>query len=94
MERTENFSNQYPAKIRAAFVYLGYARMITLQTDSSIPVRELTPLERSVETAALRAVQQYLLGEMDFAEAEPKAQPQKAEDGGASSTSVNSTKED
>jgi hypothetical protein len=36
-------------------------------------VRALTPLERSVETVALRAVQQYLLGEMDFAEEAPAA---------------------
>ena len=66
MDRNENIGPQYPPRIRAAFNYLGYARMITWQIDAAIPTRDLTPLEKSVETAALRAVQMYLLGEMDF----------------------------
>jgi hypothetical protein len=59
---------QYPPRIKAAFQFLGYTRLITWQTDAAIPPRELTSLEKSVETAALRAVQQYLLCEMDFRE--------------------------
>jgi hypothetical protein len=48
--------------------FLHLARIITEQVDASIPMRSLTPLEKRVEEAALRALQQYLLGEMDFAE--------------------------
>ena len=56
--------------------------MITEQVDASIPMRCLTPLEHRVEEAALRALQQYLLGEMDFGE-EPAA-PQADESGNSS----------
>ena len=62
-----------PPRIKAAFQFLHHARMITEQVDASIPMRSLTPLEKRVEEAALRALQQYLLGEMDFAEANPAA---------------------
>jgi hypothetical protein len=74
MDRLENIiSPQVPPRIKVAFAYLAHARWITWAPDASIPVRALTPLERSVETVALRAVQQYLLGEMDFAEEAPAA---------------------
>jgi hypothetical protein len=58
-----------------------------MQFDVSLPVRELSPLEKSVQTAALRALQQYLLGEMDFVEpsAAPRSQSRDGEDGTASS---------
>jgi hypothetical protein len=74
MERLENIlSPQVPSRIKVAFAFLAHTRWITWAPDASIPVRALTPLERSVETIALRAVQQYLLGEMDFAEGAPPA---------------------
>jgi hypothetical protein len=72
MERLDNIVVQVPPRIRVAFAYLTHARMITWAPDTSIAVRALTPLEQSVHAAALRAVQQYLLGEMDFAEETPE----------------------
>jgi hypothetical protein len=60
-----------PPRIKAAFDYLDHVRMVTTQMDASLPARELTAVERSVEQAALRALQQYLLGEMDFVEPNP-----------------------
>ncbi|HTW93445.1 MAG TPA: hypothetical protein VMD30_01540 [Tepidisphaeraceae bacterium] len=68
MDRPENNFPPLPPKICTAFRYLYYTRMVTWAPDVSIPVRELTPLEKSVQTVALRALQQYMLGEMDFAE--------------------------
>src|SRR5215469_16874968 len=66
MGRNDDNGPALPPKIKAAFDFLHHARMITEQVDASIPMRSLTPLEKSVEAAALRTVQQYLLGEMDF----------------------------
>ena len=57
-----------PPRIKAAFQFLHLARIITEQVDASIPTRGLRPLEKRVEEAALRVLQQYLPGEMDFAE--------------------------
>jgi hypothetical protein len=77
MARDDEEENKpaFPPRVKAAFQFLYLARLITEQVDASIPMRELTPLERRVEEAALRALQQYLLGEMDFTEAqEPKAE--------------------
>jgi hypothetical protein len=88
MGRRYDYSNgpPLPPRIKAAFDFLDHARSITTQMDASIPARELSPLEKSVETAALRALQQYLLGEMDFAEPPPSAKATKKdnEDGTAS----------
>jgi hypothetical protein len=64
-----------PARIKAAFWFLNHVRCVTMQSDASIPARDLSALEKSVEAAALRALQQYLLGEMDFAESAPPAKP-------------------
>src|SRR5262249_15175736 len=52
-----------PPRIKAAFDFLNHARWMTEQLDVTIPRRELTPLEKSVQASALRAVQQYVLGE-------------------------------
>jgi hypothetical protein len=78
----DNTDPVLPPRVKAAFDFLYHTWRITEQTDSAIPTRPLTALERSVETAALRAVQQYLLGEMDFAD-EPADAPEKhnGEDG-------------
>jgi hypothetical protein len=87
MARRFDFGNgpPLPPRIKAAFDYLDHVRLITLRLDVSIPTRELSPLEKSVEAAALRAVQQYLLGEMDFAE-KPEEKPAKRDgDSGATS---------
>jgi len=64
-------STTLPPRIKAAFDFLNHAYYITTQTEASIPARDLSPLEKSVEMAALRALQQYLLGEMDFVENSP-----------------------
>jgi hypothetical protein len=69
-----------PPRIRVAFDFLDHVRQVTMQMDASIPARELSPLEKSVELAALRALQHYLLGEMDFAENTPISPPPKGDD--------------
>jgi hypothetical protein len=95
MPRRFDFSEgpPLPPRIKAAFDYLDHVRLITMQLEVSVPVRELSPLEKSVEHAALRALQQYLLGEMDFIEATTPAKPPKGgDDGGAASAPVGSTK--
>jgi hypothetical protein len=74
MGRDQESSPTLPPRIKAAFDFLHHTRMVTEQVDASIPMRPLTALEKSVEAAALRVLQQYLLGEMDFAE-EPPAPP-------------------
>jgi hypothetical protein len=72
-----------PPRIKAAFDYLSHVRDLTSQYDASIPARELSPLEKSVQLAALRTLQQYLLGEMDFSKPPPPPSPPKrdGEDG-------------
>jgi hypothetical protein len=74
-----NNDNSIPPRVRAAMDLLQYTRQITEQYDVSLPARQLTPLERSVEAAALRAVQQYLLGEMDFREPRRRKKKRQAE---------------
>jgi len=81
-----------PPRIKAAFDFLNHAYYVTTQTEASIPARELSPLEKSVETAALRALQQYLLGEMDFVESSEQAKPIKGDDeDGSASTPADCT---
>jgi hypothetical protein len=92
MGRFDDGGPTVPPKIKAAFEFLHHARMITEQVDSSIPMRALTPLERSVEAAALRAVQMYLLGEMDFVESAPPAPGGQRDDDDRASEAVNSTR--
>ncbi|HEY1922525.1 MAG TPA: hypothetical protein VGG44_07140 [Tepidisphaeraceae bacterium] len=69
-----------PPRIKAAFDFLDHVRAVTMQMDASVPSRDLSPLEKSVELAALRALQQYLLGEMDFAETPGPSRPGKRDD--------------
>src|SRR4051812_46601136 len=89
MGRYDENGPELPPKIRAAFDFLQHARVITEQTDASIPTRALTPLEKSVEAAALRAVQQYLLGETEFVEDAP-AQKRRGGDDDSAPAAVNS----
>ena len=88
-EKSENNSSALPPRIKAAFDFLEHTRDLTSQWEASIPARELSPLEKSVQTAALRALQQYLLGEMDFADAPASSEPSKrdGEEGTASEPS-------
>jgi hypothetical protein len=69
-----------PPRIKAAFDYLDHVRAVTTQYEAALPARELSSLEKSVELAALRALQQYLLGEMDFAEKPAPPPPQNRDD--------------
>jgi hypothetical protein len=69
-----------PPRIKAAFDYLDHVRQVTTQMDASVPARDLSPLEKNVELAALRALQQYLLGEMDFVETPAAPRPSKRDD--------------
>jgi hypothetical protein len=61
-----------PARVQAALDYLDYCRWVTEQSDPSIPRRELSPLEVSVATAALRVLGAYFHGEMDFGDVPPR----------------------
>ena len=90
MGRYDEQGPTLPPKIKAAFDFLHHARVVTEQTDASIPMRSLTPLEKSVETAALRVVQQYLLGEMDFVEEAPDAPKKRDGDDDSAPERVNS----
>jgi hypothetical protein len=93
MGRYDDNSATLPPRIKAAMDFLWHTRQITEQTDASIPVRSLTPLEKSVETAALRAIQQYLLGEMDFVEeTTPEPPEKKGDDDNSAGEPVPSTK--
>ena len=79
-DRSDNNSNELPPRVRAAFDFLEHSRDVTSQWQPSIPARELSKLEKSVETAALRTLLQYLLGEMDFAEPTNDSAPAKKKD--------------
>lgn len=77
-----------PPRIKAAFDYLDHVRAVTDQMDVSIPPRQLSPLEKKVELAALRALQQYLLGEMDFSEPRSPTRPANPGDNDDGTSSV------
>jgi hypothetical protein len=83
-EESENNNSELPPRIKAVFEFLEHARDVTSQWQPSIPARELSKLEKNVETAALRALLQYLLGEMDFAE--PPALPKHSNHDGQDGT--------
>ena len=76
--------NQYspdkPARVQAALEYLRYCDAAVTQCDVSIPVRQLTPGELSVRESALRVLQAYFLGEMDFGDAPPRCAPDDSDD--------------
>jgi hypothetical protein len=63
--------NSLPPRVQAALDYIDHTRWITQQFSPAITPRALTPLEQSVETAALRTLQSYFLGEMDYGDAPP-----------------------
>jgi hypothetical protein len=67
-------AQELPLKVKAAFDYLYHTYRLTDRTDATIPARTLTSLEKSVETTALRVVQQYLLGEIECGD-EPGEKP-------------------
>jgi hypothetical protein len=89
-EKSENNKGELPPRIKAAFDYLEHARDVTTQWHAAIPARDLSKLEKSVETAALRALQQYLLGEMDYVEPPSSSRPEGGE--GTSSAPTSSPK--
>lgn len=68
-----------PARIQVALDYLAHTRWVTQQDDASIPARTLSGLEKAVESAALRTLQSYLMGEMDFGDVPPTT-PRRGED--------------
>jgi hypothetical protein len=78
-----------PPQIRVALSVLSHTRFITWQVDASIPVRDLTSLERSVEATALRAIQHYMLGEMDYAPSNDDAKPNNAAETAAPGAAAN-----
>jgi len=68
-----NDEDAFPTRVSVVLDFLEHARRLTEQINAAIPVRGLTPMERQVELAALRVMQQYLLGEMAFADVAAKA---------------------
>lgn len=59
-------NNELPPRVKASFDFIYHTWRITEQVNSAIPTRDLTPLERNVETVALRTIMQFMLGEIDF----------------------------
>jgi hypothetical protein len=78
MGKDDERSQAIPPQIRVALSVLSHTRFITWQVDAAIPVRDLTSLERSVEATALRTIQHYMLGEMDYAPTNDDAKPAEA----------------
>lgn len=74
-------TTKLPARVQAALDFINHTRWVTQQDDASIPPRSLTKLEQSVETAALRTLQSYFLGEMDFGDAPPVTRRKPDDDG-------------
>lgn len=61
-----------PLRIRVAFKVLEHIpSSARFRLDDDEPPRQLTPMEKSTQDAALSVLQQYLLGEMDYADAPP-----------------------
>ncbi len=71
-----------PARVQAALEYLRYCDGVVSQCDVSIPARQLTPSESSVRESALRVLQAYFLGEMDYGDAPPRCAPEDNDDEG------------
>lgn len=71
-----------PARVQAALEYLRYCDSAITQCDVSIPARQLTPAEARVRESALRVLDAYFLGEMDFGDAPPRAIPPESGDEG------------
>lgn len=69
----DNPRPRLPARVQAALDFLRYCEDLTQQYDASIPRRELTSHERSVQASALSVLNRYFLGEMDYGDAAPTA---------------------
>jgi hypothetical protein len=73
-----------PSRVQTALDYLDYCESVTHQCDVSAPARALTQTEQKVREAALRVLQSYFLGEMDFGDLPPmEVRPESDEEGGA-----------
>ena len=68
-----------PARVRAAYEYLGYAISIEHGCGEVTFARPLERQERAVKSAALRCLGLYLTGEQDFADVLHYAHPVPAE---------------
>lgn len=62
-------SGVMPARVTAAFTFLGYCESVTHQCDPTTARYELSPTEVKVKLAALEVLRLYLVGEMDFGDA-------------------------
>lgn len=59
-------SGVMPARVTAAFTFLGYCESVTHQCDPTTAKYELSATESLVKKAALEVLRLYLVGEMDF----------------------------
>lgn len=62
-------SSPLPQRVEAALQYLRYCDCRQTRCDSTLAEPTLTPLEASVQQSALRVLQAYFLGEMNYADA-------------------------
>jgi hypothetical protein len=66
-----NYNTEPPARVQAAMNFLYYMRCLSLGDDCERPTRDLSALEQAVHNAALKALQSYFLGEMDYGDVAP-----------------------
>lgn len=68
-----------PARVRAAYEYLGYVMSVEHGCGEVTFARPLERQERAVKSAALRCLGHYLTGEQDYADVLHYAHPVPAE---------------
>lgn len=68
-----NNTSLMPARVAAAFTFLGYCESVTHQCDPATVKYELSATEALVKQAALEVLRLYLVGEMDFGDAPASA---------------------
>jgi hypothetical protein len=68
-----------PARVRAAYEYLGYVMSVEHGCGEATFARPLERQERAIKSAALRCLGLYLTGEQDFADVLHYAHPVPAE---------------
>lgn len=70
---TENYGT-LPARVQAALGYLLHCWRITDQSDAEIKPRPLTAQESQVQACALRVLEMYFSGELDFGDLAPRGE--------------------
>ena len=72
-----------PARVHSAFDFLGYCDHVECHPGpgDSLEARDLTKTEAAAKEAALRVIQQYLDGEMDFGDRPIIVRQERRDDG-------------